>query len=57
MMSYNNLYNYYATSRILKRDHDYDLFEQAEWVPFEREIIMSMIIQEQEQEMSKNRNG
>lgn len=57
MMSYNNLYNYYATSRILKKDFNYDLFEQAELIPFEREIIMSMIIQEQEQEMSKNKNG
>lgn len=57
MMSYNNLYNYYSTSRVLKKHYDYDLFEQAEWIPFEREIIMTMIIQEQEEEIAKNKNG
>jgi hypothetical protein len=50
MMSYNNLYNYYMTSRILKKDFNYDLFEQENMIPFERELTIAMIIEEQKKE-------
>jgi hypothetical protein len=44
-MSYNNIYNYYKTLHILKK-HGYDLYEQGDMIPFEREVFLQMIIED-----------
>lgn len=57
-MSYTNLMDHFKTSRILKRDFNYDLFEQAQMVPFEREITIILLNQEIEaQNKSKQSSG
>lgn len=53
-MSYNNLYEFYKTSRLLKSHFHYDLFEQDQMIPFEREIIMTLIMQEEKQKKDKH---
>lgn len=45
-MSYNTLFNYYKTSRVLKSQYNYSIEEQNNMIPFEREIIVSLIMQE-----------
>jgi hypothetical protein len=52
-MSYNSLRGYYETSRLLKKYCQYDLFEQESLIPFEREIILNMVMLEIQQEESK----
>lgn len=44
-MSYSNIYQYYKTSRILKKEN-YDIFEQENMIPYERDVLMIMIEQE-----------
>ena len=53
MMCYNTLYNYYSTSLIMKRELGYDMFEQGEMTPFDREIYLSMIIAKEEEKKKK----
>lgn len=55
-MSYNNLFEYYKTSRLLKSHFHYDLFEQDIMIPFEREIILTLIMQEEKQIKEKTMN-
>lgn len=55
-MSYNNLFEYYKTSRLLKSHFHYDLFEQAELIPFERDIILTLIMQEQKENKERNQS-
>jgi len=55
MMSYNNLFNYYKTSRVLKSQYSYSLEEQANMIPFERDFFISMILQENQEIMDSNK--
>ena len=43
-MSYNNLGNYYSTVFSLKQHHNYNMTEIENWIPFEREIYLNMIL-------------
>lgn len=57
-MSYNSLTNYYKMSSILKMDFNYSLDEQNNILPYEREIIIAMIMDrknKEEQMSSGNR--
>lgn len=55
MMSYNSLFNFYKTSRILKSQYNYSLEEQNSMIPFERDFFISMILQENQEIMEKNK--
>lgn len=55
MMSYNSLFNYYKMSRILKSQYHYSLEEQNNMIPFERDFFVTMIIQENQEVMDKNK--
>ena len=55
MMSYNTLFNFYKTSRILKSQYHYSLDEQNNMIPFERDFFISMIMQENNEIMSKEK--
>lgn len=56
MMSYNSLFNYYKTSRVLKSQYNYSLDEQNNMIPFERDFFISMILQENQEIMDKNKD-
>lgn len=54
-MSYNTLFNFYKTSRILKSQYNYSLEEQNTMIPFERDFFVSMIMQENQEIQNKNK--
>lgn len=57
-MSYNNIYNYYKTLHLMKK-YGYDLYEQGDMMPFERDVFLQMIMEDikNKEEMSNNRDA
>ncbi len=56
-MSYNNIYNYYKTLHLMKK-YGYDIYEQGDMIPFERDVFLQMIMEDiqNKEDMSKDRD-
>ena len=55
-----NLENYFKTNFLLMQEHKYSLTEIESWVPWERQVYISMLvthIKKRNEEMKKNKWG
>lgn len=57
MTGYNNLSNYYQTIFLMRQVHKYSDADISEWLPFERDINIEMLISYLKEEKERAQNG